>query len=257
MDLQVLPMRRSDGTGRVIFVNVTGAEKKRIYSIENSVEADVIVQAINFITVVVGNKGIPTPSIQVLSLYKAQKELIRDALERKDGLLPCTTQTVSEAIGTEADITLISFTRSGGGDEGGGGERTRSPSSIIGFLSDIRQITVAASRAKGVCLFVGDYSHIVSAFASNAGASNSSYKALRFFAKLGKDGRVYSSYARLLGNPDKWIEDPAGFYDDDGHLKFADAFQLPVPQGGTGGNTTTLTWAANEEVYKSFSDGGK
>jgi ATP-dependent RNA/DNA helicase IGHMBP2 len=94
--------------------------------------------------------GMPTsqrPSIAVISPYKKQVGVLQDMLKNAPTLLDLgsylSVNTIDSFQGQERDIVYISMTRSNA--EG-----------IIGFLSDIRRMNVAMTRAKKKLVVIGD-----------------------------------------------------------------------------------------------------
>lgn len=87
------------------------------------------------------------PSIGVISPYSQQILLIRDLLLNNPELQPyaskITVNTIDSFQGQERDVIYISMTRS-------------NPEGIIGFLSDIRRMNVAMTRARKKLVVVGD-----------------------------------------------------------------------------------------------------
>jgi superfamily I DNA and/or RNA helicase len=90
-------------------------------------------------------------SIGVIAPYRAQINYLKDAVEENDelsGLLlhrQLSVGTVDSFQGQERDIIAISLTRSNSNGE-------------IGFLSDIRRMNVAMTRARKKLLLIGDSS---------------------------------------------------------------------------------------------------
>ena len=87
-------------------------------------------------------------SIGIIAPYKEQLEAIRQAIH-EEGSFPFKGQlsvnTVDSFQGQERDIILISMTRS-------------NPDSRIGFLSEIRRMNVAMTRARKKLVIIGDSS---------------------------------------------------------------------------------------------------
>jgi superfamily I DNA and/or RNA helicase len=87
-------------------------------------------------------------SIGIIAPYKEQLEAIRQAIQQ-EGSFPFKGQlsvnTVDSFQGQERDIILISMTRS-------------NPDSRIGFLSEIRRMNVAMTRARKKLVIIGDSS---------------------------------------------------------------------------------------------------
>ena len=89
----------------------------------------------------------PHPSIGVISPYRLQVQLLKEQLEHTPELKPyreaITVGTIDGFQGQERDIVYISMTRS-------------NPDSRIGFLSEIRRMNVAMTRARKRLVIVGD-----------------------------------------------------------------------------------------------------
>lgn len=87
------------------------------------------------------------PSIAVISPYKQQVQLLKEQLEHTPELEPyknaITINTIDSFQGQERDIVYISMTRS-------------NTENKIGFLSDIRRMNVAMTRARKKLVVIGD-----------------------------------------------------------------------------------------------------
>jgi len=87
------------------------------------------------------------PSIAVISPYKLQVALLKEQLLSTPALGPyrdrITVNTIDSFQGQERDIVYIGMTRS-------------NADSKIGFLSDIRRMNVAMTRAKKKLVVIGD-----------------------------------------------------------------------------------------------------
>ncbi len=87
------------------------------------------------------------PSIGVISPYRRQVEWLQDALNNQPTLLPyrssITVNTIDSFQGQERDIIYISLTRS-------------NTENRIGFLTDIRRMNVAMTRARKKLVVIGD-----------------------------------------------------------------------------------------------------
>ena len=101
-------------------------------SIINHVEAEISVKVANNYL----NKGIGVNDIGIISPYADQVKLIQD-------LIPVEVKTVDGFQGREKEIIIISTVRSN--DEGN-----------IGFLSDLRRLNVAITRAKRKLIIIGN-----------------------------------------------------------------------------------------------------
>ncbi|MFT3703948.1 MAG: AAA domain-containing protein [Agriterribacter sp.] len=87
------------------------------------------------------------PSIGIISPYRQQIQLLREQLQNNTALQPYTNKiavnTIDSFQGQERDIIYISMTRS-------------NTESNIGFLSDIRRMNVAMTRARKKLVVIGD-----------------------------------------------------------------------------------------------------
>lgn len=87
------------------------------------------------------------PSVAVISPYKQQIQLLREQLDHSPELQPyadkIAVNTIDSFQGQERDIVYISMTRSNTDNK-------------IGFLSDIRRMNVAMTRARKKLVIVGD-----------------------------------------------------------------------------------------------------
>ncbi|HEX5026949.1 MAG TPA: AAA domain-containing protein [Agriterribacter sp.] len=87
------------------------------------------------------------PSIAIISPYRQQIQLLQDQLQHATSLHPygnkITVNTIDSFQGQERDIVYISMTRS-------------NMENKIGFLSDIRRMNVAMTRARKKLVVVGD-----------------------------------------------------------------------------------------------------
>ncbi|WP_160710934.1 AAA domain-containing protein [Chitinophaga solisilvae] len=87
------------------------------------------------------------PTIAVISPYKQQVELLREQLQHTPSLQPhldrIAVNTIDSFQGQERDIVYISMTRSNSDGN-------------IGFLSDIRRMNVAMTRARKKLVIIGD-----------------------------------------------------------------------------------------------------
>lgn len=101
----------------------TGADGKSLYSVENF------------------------PSIAVISPYKQQIYILKDQLMHSPSLQKygdkISVNTIDSFQGQERDVVYISMTRS-------------NPEGEIGFLSDIRRMNVAMTRARKKLVVIGD-----------------------------------------------------------------------------------------------------
>jgi ATP-dependent RNA/DNA helicase IGHMBP2 len=137
-----------DGDSPLNFIDTAGCgfeEKPVGTSVANPEEAAFLFKYLEeFVT------GInPFPTIAVISPYREQIRLLKEQLVNTPSLLPFADQisvnTIDSFQGQERDMVLISMTRSNSEGE-------------IGFLSDIRRMNVAMTRAKKKLVIIGDSS---------------------------------------------------------------------------------------------------
>jgi ATP-dependent RNA/DNA helicase IGHMBP2 len=87
------------------------------------------------------------PSLAVISPYRQQIQLLREQLQHNAALQPflrnITVNTIDSFQGQEWDIVYISMTRSNNDNK-------------IGFLSDVRRMNVAMTRARKKLVVIGD-----------------------------------------------------------------------------------------------------
>ncbi|EXJ71166.1 uncharacterized protein A1O5_06160 [Cladophialophora psammophila CBS 110553] len=111
----------------------TGEREPTPHFIQNLGEAEYAVALYQYMRLL----GYPSRSISILATYSGQRALIRDVLEHRcknNSLfgMPRTVTTVDKYQGEQNDYVIVSMTR------------TRS----VGYLRDIRRLTVALSRAR-------------------------------------------------------------------------------------------------------------
>lgn len=89
------------------------------------------------------------PTIAIISPYKQQVQILKGLVKENEKLIPyhekISVNTIDSFQGQERDVVYISLTRS-------------NAESSIGFLSDIRRMNVAMTRAKKKLVVVGDSS---------------------------------------------------------------------------------------------------
>jgi superfamily I DNA and/or RNA helicase len=136
----------------LLFIDTAGCgfeEKQEGTSISNPEEANFLLQQLDHYvhelqTVYTADAF---PGIAVISPYRHQVELLKEgvqstpSLRRLDGAL--SVNTIDSFQGQERDAVFISMTRS-------------NADSSIGFLSDIRRMNVAMTRARKKLVVVGD-----------------------------------------------------------------------------------------------------
>ncbi|TPX68016.1 hypothetical protein SpCBS45565_g03385 [Spizellomyces sp. 'palustris'] len=138
--------RPEDDTDCVLWVNVTGRQKKQGHSWNNQVEATVIHRMISV------RRLYETPSrIAILTGYDGQRSLLSNKFtSSRESACRERCYNIDSFQGHEADIVFASLVRTDG----------------VGFMSDRQRINVMLSRAKKELLVVGDFIHAINA---NAG----------------------------------------------------------------------------------------
>ncbi len=140
------------GDSALLFIDTAGCgfeEKLEGTSSTNPEEAALLVKHLN--QVVAGLSPFYTPetfpTIAVISPYKQQLNVLNEQLQHTPDLQPyrakIAVNTIDSFQGQERDIVYISMTRSNDRQE-------------IGFLSDIRRMNVAMTRARKKLVIVGD-----------------------------------------------------------------------------------------------------
>jgi ATP-dependent RNA/DNA helicase IGHMBP2 len=115
-------------------------------SISNPEEAQLLMRHLEQYLELVQMSGHPMGSIAVISPYKAQTILLReklDGLTINDQAVNLSVNTVDSFQGQERDVVYISMVRC-------------NEKSIIGFLSDVRRMNVAMTRARKKLVIIGD-----------------------------------------------------------------------------------------------------
>lgn len=135
-----------------LFIDTAGCgfdEKAEDTSTSNPEEAQFIIRHLGMLSSLLLERNAegPMPSVGLISPYKMQVHTLHEALTQTTSLAnwkrKITINTVDAFQGQERDIVYISLTRSN--SEGS-----------IGFLSDIRRMNVAMTRAKKKLVVVGD-----------------------------------------------------------------------------------------------------
>ena len=132
----------------VEFIDTAGCsfdEKANGTSVYNPEEANFVLKHLNgLLNDLEQNKNY---SIAIISPYKQQVELLKENIRSYDSLVPfydnIDINTVDSFQGQERDIVYISLTRS-------------NADNTVGFLSDIRRMNVAITRAKKKLIVIGD-----------------------------------------------------------------------------------------------------
>jgi ATP-dependent RNA/DNA helicase IGHMBP2 len=142
----------SHGEPSLAFIDTAGCgyeEKLEGTSISNPEEAAFLMRhligLVSRLQTIYTNSDFPT--IAVISPYKHQVEVLKEQLLHAASLQPfgenISVNTIDSFQGQERDIVYISMTRSNAGN-------------VIGFLSDIRRMNVAMTRARKKLVVVGD-----------------------------------------------------------------------------------------------------
>jgi superfamily I DNA and/or RNA helicase len=140
------------GDSSLVFIDTAGCgfdEKLDGTSSTNPEEAALLIRHLTQLTAELSQYYTPEsfPSIAVISPYKQQLSVLNEQLAHATDLQPyrsrITVNTIDSFQGQERDIVYISMTRSNAQAE-------------IGFLSDIRRMNVAMTRARKKLIIVGD-----------------------------------------------------------------------------------------------------
>jgi predicted DNA helicase len=136
----------------LLFIDTAGCgyeEAQEGTSTYNPEEARFLLKHLDNLMQQVGvlDEGKKPPSVAVISPYKHQVAILKELVEGTASLLPFAqaiqVNTIDSFQGQERDIVYISMTRSN--SEG-----------TIGFLSDIRRMNVAMTRARKKLVVIGD-----------------------------------------------------------------------------------------------------
>ncbi|HEY0040848.1 MAG TPA: AAA domain-containing protein [Flavisolibacter sp.] len=135
----------------LLFIDTAGCgyeEKLEGTGLSNPEEARLLLQHLNALVQKIKSlDGVAFPTIAVISPYRHQVELLKEQLLSFADLLEAgnaiSVNTIDSFQGQERDVVYISMTRS-------------NADSTIGFLSDIRRMNVAMTRARKKLVIVGD-----------------------------------------------------------------------------------------------------
>ncbi|WP_036679474.1 AAA domain-containing protein [Daejeonella oryzae] len=134
------------------FIDTAGCgfeEKSESTSTSNSEEAALLIKHLSLLMaeLIIKCPKEKLPSVAIISPYKEQIHVLKELLLQSPDLQPYThkisVNTIDSFQGQERDIVYISMTRSN--SEG-----------TIGFLSDIRRMNVAMTRARKKLVVIGD-----------------------------------------------------------------------------------------------------
>jgi hypothetical protein len=128
--------------------------------------------------------------VRVITFYKAQVDLISRML-KANGLPQVAVSTVDSSQGSEADLIIISFVRTG---------KMKS----VGFLSDDRRVNVALTRAKYKLICVGN----LACLATVQGNGSATIRSLAKDAISKENISKYSPKVRLARAQRAWV--PSG-----------------------------------------------
>jgi ATP-dependent RNA/DNA helicase IGHMBP2 len=139
-----------DGDTPLLFIDTAGCgfeEKLEGTSSTNPEEAAFVIKHLGLFVEELTQQQQSGPTIAVISPYKQQINLLSSFFEQDTGLQKfksnISINTIDSFQGQERDVVYISLTRSNEKGE-------------IGFLSDIRRMNVAMTRAKKKLVVVGD-----------------------------------------------------------------------------------------------------
>jgi len=142
----------------ITFIDTAGCgfdEKLEGTSSTNPEEASFLFKHLNLLTETLERKQadhndssfLDFPSIAIISPYKQQIQILKDQLVHSPGLqkygAKISVNTIDSFQGQERDVVYISLVRS-------------NPEGEIGFLSDIRRMNVAMTRARKKLVVIGD-----------------------------------------------------------------------------------------------------
>jgi ATP-dependent RNA/DNA helicase IGHMBP2 len=138
------------GDQPLLFIDTAGCgfdEKREGTSTTNPDEAAFLIKHLSLLAKAIGSGDSAFPSVAIISPYKEQvntlKDMLSDAPELAFYLQQINVNTIDSFQGQERDVVYISMTRSN--NEGS-----------IGFLSDIRRMNVAMTRARKKLVVIGD-----------------------------------------------------------------------------------------------------
>lgn len=131
----------------VVFIDTAGSdceeqEDEATESLKNTGEADSILKLVEKIQPFLLENGF---DLGVMATYRAQADLLQDLMDQCESCKPVKidTNTVDSFQGGERDVVIISLVRSNDNND-------------IGFLSDLRRMNVALTRARRMLVVVGN-----------------------------------------------------------------------------------------------------
>ncbi len=141
-----------NGDQPLLFIDTAGCgydEKNEETSISNPEEAAFLFKHVNQVVQELGTHYTPQhfPTVAIISPYRHQVEILKEQFQHNAALQPyhnrISVNTIDSFQGQERDIVYISMTRSNSDNN-------------IGFLSDIRRMNVAMTRARKKLVIIGD-----------------------------------------------------------------------------------------------------
>ncbi|MBS1663471.1 MAG: AAA family ATPase [Bacteroidetes bacterium] len=144
--------RLFEGDGPLAFIDTAGCgydEKQEGSGLSNPEEAAFLIKHATQLVTELANRysAADFPSIAIISPYRNQVHLLKELLEHSSILKSypdkISVNTIDSFQGQERDIVYIGMTRS-------------NAESKIGFLSDIRRMNVAMTRARKKLIVIGD-----------------------------------------------------------------------------------------------------
>lgn len=126
------------------FYQIDGLEHILSGSIQNEAEANAVVNIVDSLRRNSQNNDWSS-RVRIITFYSAQVTLIQRLL-RKKNMKNVLVNTVDASQGSEYDVVILSFVRSGGKANRG----------TVGFLTDDRRLNVAMTRAKYQLIAVGN-----------------------------------------------------------------------------------------------------
>ena len=133
----------------LLFIDTAGCGFEEVWegtSVSNPEEAAF---AVKHLSILVNHikplySEVPFPTVAVISPYRHQVEVLKEAVASTPDLPPTiSVNTIDSFQGQERDVVYISLVRS-------------NPDSVIGFLSEIRRMNVAMTRARKKLVVIGD-----------------------------------------------------------------------------------------------------
>jgi hypothetical protein len=171
------------------FIQVDGTEtRKPSGSFENMVEAVTVVTILMDLRKLRNRETFARPGqarnswfsidrVRVITFYQAQVELVSNML-KANGLQEVAVSTVDSSQGSEADLIIISFVRTG---------KTKG----VGFLSDNRRLNVALTRAKYKLICIGNSDCL-------AEVQGRGTATIQSFVKDAADREIISNYTPMV-----------------------------------------------------------